>query len=589
MNDINIINGTIVRPEGCEKADIGIRGGKIVSVNKPGSLTEAAEKTIDASGLYVFPGMIDTHVHIRGGILSHRESFASGTQAAASGGITTIMEMPIANPPASTPEAFDARRKEIGEQAYVDFCMYGGAGSDNLDQIELLTSHGAAAYKTFLMPPVPGREKEFYGLCSETTEQLTEVMERVAAVGGVLCCHSELNEYVAPYAAKLINGLGAIKKMEHLCAPMLIIWLIVMLIWARTTAGSWGPMVNAKMTFATTAEFVAFFVVSLNSNISYWCSMPLTVTDFTKAAKDQRSQEVGQLLGIPTGMFLLALVGALVSSCTIVIFGHVITDPVALTSMIGHPALIVGMMLFLIIATLTTNVAANALTPAVAIVHLTNGKLNFKWAAVVLCAIGVAIRPWVLINDMGLYMNFFLNGGGALLGPVVGVTICHYFFVCRTELDVRSLYVPEGESMFLNIKKYNKPTYIIIWAMSAIMLLIAQLAPASWQTATCTLGCSMRFSMNAMAIICIALGYLVFRKREGGINSLSYLTLAISFVIIFLGLWIPAAHWLYDASFIVGTLLGMGIYVLLMRVCDKDFMVKKAAEHKAAKAEEANA
>ena len=143
MNDINIINGTIVRPEGCEKADIGIRGGKIVSVNKPGSLTEAAEKTIDASGLYVFPGMIDTHVHIRGGILSHRESFASGTQAAASGGITTIMEMPIANPPASTPEAFDARRKEIGEQAYVDFCMYGGAGSDNLDQIELLTSHGA--------------------------------------------------------------------------------------------------------------------------------------------------------------------------------------------------------------------------------------------------------------------------------------------------------------------------------------------------------------------------------------------------------------------------------------------------------------
>ena len=91
--------------------------------------------------------------------------------------------------------------------------MYGGAGSDNLDQIELLTSHGAAAYKTFLMPPVPGREKEFYGLCSETTEQLTEVMERVAAVGGVLCCHSELNEYVAPYAAKLMaegrNGVKA--------------------------------------------------------------------------------------------------------------------------------------------------------------------------------------------------------------------------------------------------------------------------------------------------------------------------------------------------------------------------------------------
>ena len=111
MNDINIINGTIVRPEGCEKADIGIRGGKIVSVNKPGSLTEAAEKTIDASGLYVFPGMIDTHVHIRGGILSHRESFASGTQAAASGGITTIMEMPIASPPPRRKPSMRGARK----------------------------------------------------------------------------------------------------------------------------------------------------------------------------------------------------------------------------------------------------------------------------------------------------------------------------------------------------------------------------------------------------------------------------------------------------------------------------------------------
>lgn len=213
MNDINIINGTIVRPEGCKKVDIGVCGGKIVSVCNPGGLTETAEKTIDASGLLVFPGMIDTHVHIRGGILSHRESFSSGTKAAASGGITTIMEMPIANPPASTPEVFDARREEIGEQACVDFCMYGGAGSDNLAQIELLTQHGAVAYKTFLMPPVQGREKEFYGLCSETEEQLTAVMERVAAAGGVLCCHSELNEYVAPFAEKLMregrNGVRA--------------------------------------------------------------------------------------------------------------------------------------------------------------------------------------------------------------------------------------------------------------------------------------------------------------------------------------------------------------------------------------------
>lgn len=385
----------------------------------------------------------------------------------------------------------------------------------------------------------------------------------------------------------LINGLGAIKKMEHWCAPLLVIWLVVMLIWARSTAGNWGPMVNAKMSFATTAEFVAFFVVALNSNISYWCSMPLTVTDFTKVAKDQRSQQLGQFLGVPSGMFLLALVGALVSSCTIVIFGRVITDPVALTGMIGNPALIVGMMFFLLIATVTTNVAANALTPAIAIVHLTGGKINFKWAAVVLCAIGVAIRPWVLINDMGLYMNFFLNGGGALLGPVVGITICHYFFICKTELDIKSLYVPEGESMYMGIRKYNVPIVIAIWAASALMLVISLAAPASWAQATCTLGCTMQFSMIAMAIICALLGLLVFVKRKGGINSISYLTMAVCFIVIFLGLWVPAVHWLYDASFIVGTLFTMLLYYTLMKVGDKEFFAAKAAAHAQALADEA--
>ena len=169
----------------------------------------------------------------------------------------------------------------------------------------------------------------------------------------------------------LIKGLGVIKKMEHWCAPMLVIWMVVLLIWARTSAGSWGPLINQSGKFATTGEFLAFFIVGLNANISYWGSMPLTVTDFTKVSKDQKSHMVGQFAGIPTGIVGLALVGSLVTSCTVVMFGEAIWDPVALTGMIGNVWLVIGMMCFLMIATLTTNIAANALTPAVAIVHLT--------------------------------------------------------------------------------------------------------------------------------------------------------------------------------------------------------------------------
>ena len=384
----------------------------------------------------------------------------------------------------------------------------------------------------------------------------------------------------------LVKGLGIIKKMEHFCAPMLVIWMIVLVVWARSSAGSWGPLVSQKSTFATTGEFLAFFLVGLNANISYWGPMPLTVTDFTKVSKDQRSHQIGQFLGIPTGIFGLALVGSLVTSCTVVMFGEAVWDPVALTGMIQSPALVVGMMLFLIIATLTTNVAANAVTPAVAIVHLTGGKLNFKWAAFVLGIVGIIIQPWRLITDMGVYMNFFLNGGGALLGPIIGVTICHYFFICHTELDLKSLYVPEGESMYENLKKYNKATYLGCFAVAVLLVLIALVAPASWATAICTLGCTMRISMIAMAIIIALLGFLVFRKREGGINPVSIITMAAIFLVIFLGLWVTPLHWLYDASIIVGTLGGMLIYWLLMKKMAGSYEADKRAEHEAAEAEE---
>lgn len=213
MNDLNIINGVIVRPEGTFRGAISIKEGKISAVCAGDALPGAAVRTIDAEGMLVFPGMIDTHVHIRGGRLSHREDFLSGTRAAAAGGVTTLLEMPVAIPPASTAEAFLGRVKEASSAAYVDFCMYGGAGRDNGEEIARLAECGAVGFKTFLMPPVPGREKEFFGLCSETYEELEDVMRKVAQTGLPLAIHCENNEIVTCETKKLMeageNGLAA--------------------------------------------------------------------------------------------------------------------------------------------------------------------------------------------------------------------------------------------------------------------------------------------------------------------------------------------------------------------------------------------
>ena len=125
--------------------------------------------------------------------------------------------------------------------------------------------------------------------------------------------------WLANYAI-LVNGMGALKKMEAFCAPLLVLWMIILLIWAYNRAGTWGPLVRQTGNFASTGAFLAFFIPALTSNVGYWGPMTLNVTNFTRYAKDQRSQVVGQFVGLPSGIVALALVGSLVTSATVVIF-----------------------------------------------------------------------------------------------------------------------------------------------------------------------------------------------------------------------------------------------------------------------------
>ncbi|GAB1476336.1 amidohydrolase family protein [Bacillota bacterium] len=196
MENFSIINTQIVLPNEIVYGKLIINKGKIASIVPGDSSSEEGEMTIDGKAMYVLPGMIDSHVHIRGGVFSHREDFQSGTAAAAAGGVTTVFEMPLCNPPASTEEVFLKRQEEIAGNSYVDYCLYGGAGIDNLAEIPKIAKAGAVGFKTFLMPPVKFREDEFYGLCSETKQDLINVMEVVADTKLPIAIHAELNEYI---------------------------------------------------------------------------------------------------------------------------------------------------------------------------------------------------------------------------------------------------------------------------------------------------------------------------------------------------------------------------------------------------------
>lgn len=212
MNDLNIINAHICDKDGLRREDIGIQDGKIVQLSDCGKLDKSGY-TEDMKGKTIFPAMIDTHTHIRGGVFSYREDFSSGTKAAASGGVGTFFEMPGGKIPCVTPKAFEQRKAEIKRDSVTDFRMYAGAGYDNIGELNALAECGAVGFKTFMNPPLPGREKEFYGLCAPDEASLELIMQGVKKSGLTLEIHCEDFDIIKSETERLraegMDGAGA--------------------------------------------------------------------------------------------------------------------------------------------------------------------------------------------------------------------------------------------------------------------------------------------------------------------------------------------------------------------------------------------
>jgi allantoinase len=188
--DLVIRGGTLVTPDGAQRGALAIAGGRIVAVDRDEAMPEARE-TVQAAGLHVLPGIIDTHVHIRDPGKLEREDWLTGTRAAAAGGVTTILEMPIAIPPVHTAAILRDRAAQVQPRSLVDFGLYAGASGDNLDEIEPMAAAGAIAFKSFRTNPVKGREAEFVGICCPDAGHLLQAMQRTARTGLLHVVHAE--------------------------------------------------------------------------------------------------------------------------------------------------------------------------------------------------------------------------------------------------------------------------------------------------------------------------------------------------------------------------------------------------------------
>ncbi len=203
MADLNIINGQIFLENRLIKACIGIENGKIVTICKEDSLPDA-RVTIDASHKIVLPGGIDVHTHVLDLVYSYRETFLTGTQAAASGGITTIFEMPLGIEGKSALEAFDMQLNAMKQQCLVDYGIIGAAGHVSIDNISEFARKGAIAFKTFMITPSE-EEAELKDLAAKDDYFLMKIFSEIAKTGLVSCVHAENDAIIANEVERLTS------------------------------------------------------------------------------------------------------------------------------------------------------------------------------------------------------------------------------------------------------------------------------------------------------------------------------------------------------------------------------------------------
>jgi NCS1 family nucleobase:cation symporter-1 len=248
--------------------------------------------------------------------------------------------------------------------------------------------------------------------------------------------------------AVVIRGSESIKLMETLAAPLLLIVAIGLVVWAV-------PKVSMSEVLATPANrpegapFFGYFMAALTAMVGFWATLSLNIPDFSRYARSQRAQVVGQIIGLPLTMFLFSGLGVILTAASFELVGETISDPVNLVGRIDNTAWVVVSMLMIILATISTNTAANIVSPTNSFQNIAPRYINENKGVLLTGFIGIALMSWELLKKLGwlesdvsvegLYSNWLI-GYSSLLGPIAGIMIVDYFVIKKQSYDLLALY-----------------------------------------------------------------------------------------------------------------------------------------------------
>jgi NCS1 family nucleobase:cation symporter-1 len=246
----------------------------------------------------------------------------------------------------------------------------------------------------------------------------------------------------------IYRGMNLLREVENWAAPFVLVMTTALLGWAIWRAHGFGPLLSQPGKFSTPGEFFKIFAPSLTAMIGFWATLSLNMPDFTRFGRSQREQVVGQVVALPTTMFVFAAMGVLITSATSIIYGELIWDPVKLIGHFRDPLVIAVSMFTAVVATLAVNIAANVVSPANDFANAFPRMIGFKTGGLITGLIGIVIQPWRLLADPSGYIFTWLLGYSGGLGSIAGVLIADYWVVRKKTLRLEDLYLADGAYRF---------------------------------------------------------------------------------------------------------------------------------------------
>ena len=308
---------------------------------------------------------------------------------------------------------------------------------------------------------------------------LSAVSDGWASLGGVgevigFFVFWALNMYV------VIRGAESIKWLETLSAPILLVVSIGLMMWAGEKV-SFTEILATPASRPEEAGFWSYFFGGLAAMVGFWATLSLNIPDFSRYAKSQKDQIVGQIIGLPLTMFFFAALGVVLTAASSTLVGETISDPVSLIGKIDSPFWVAIAMVLIIIATLSTNTAANVVSPTNDFQNIAPKLINHTRGALLTGLVGILLMGWELLKKMGwlesdvsvesMYSNWLL-GYSSLLGPIAGIMIVDYFIIKRQHLDLVALYTPGSLYPAFNVPGLSA------FGFSVLLTIIALNVPA---------------------------------------------------------------------------------------------------------------